>query len=53
MNKNYTVNLSRGLFNSKYLPLLDCGTRYMVLYGGAGIGKSVFIVQRYLIRLIS
>ena len=53
MNKNYTVNLSRGLFNSKYLPLLDCGTRYMVLYGGAGSGKSVFIVQRYLIRLIS
>ena len=53
MNKNITLKVSRGLFNSKYLPLLGCGTRYLVLYGGAGSGKSVFAVQRFLLRLLS
>ena len=53
MNKNITLKVSRGLFNSKYLPLLGGGTRYLVLYGGAGSGKSVFAVQRFLLRLLS
>ena len=33
--------------------MLDCNTRYLVLYGGAGSGKSVFAVQRFLLRLLS
>lgn len=53
MNKKIKLSLSRGLFNKKYLPLLDCDARYLVLYGGAGSGKSVFTVQRFLLRLLS
>lgn len=47
------VNIDRRIFNDVYLPLLDCRTRYLVLYGGAGSGKSVFVVQRYIYRLMT
>lgn len=48
-----TVNIPKRAFNSVYLPLLsDEKHRYLVLYGGAGSGKSVFAVQRFLIRLM-
>lgn len=40
-------------FNEKYLELLHCDKRYIVLYGGAGSGKSVFAVQRFLVRMMS
>lgn len=47
------VEIPKAAFNTAYLPLLreeDC--RYLVLYGGAGSGKSVFAVQRFLVRLL-
>lgn len=47
------VNIDTRVFNRVYLPLLDCKTRYLVLYGGAGSGKSVFVVQRFLVRLMT
>ena len=48
-----TVKISRKVFNPRFLPLLDDEDhRYIVLYGGAGSGKSVFAVQRYLYRLL-
>ena len=48
-----TVKISKRVFNPRFLPLLeDNGHRYIVLYGGAGSGKSVFAVQRYLYRLL-
>lgn len=47
------INISETVFNAVYLPLLTCRTRYLVLYGGAGSGKSVFAVQRFLIRLLA
>ena len=47
------VNIDKRVFNRVYLPLLDCRTRYLVLYGGAGSGKSVFVVQRFLVRLMT
>lgn len=48
------VNIPRAAFNEAYLSLLyDDSHRYLVLYGGAGSGKSVFAVQRYLVRLMS
>ena len=48
-----TVEISKKVFNPRFLPLLEDDThRYMVLYGGAGSGKSVFAVQRYLYRLL-
>lgn len=47
------VTIPRGAFNPVYLPLLrEEGSRYLVLYGGAGSGKSLFTVQRLLIRLM-
>ena len=44
--------LSKKLFNKIFLPLLDCIKRYLVLYGGAGSGKSYFICERYLYKLL-
>lgn len=47
------VSISKEVFNPCFLPLLeDDRHRYLVLYGGAGSGKSVFAVQRYLWRLL-
>lgn len=46
------VYIPRRAFNPVYLPLLDEDSRYLVLYGGAGSGKSLFTVQRLLIRLM-
>lgn len=40
-------------FNPVYLPLLrEDSHRYVVLYGGAGSGKSVFAAQRLVVRLL-
>ena len=38
--------------NAKYIPLLDDDKRIEVLYGGAGSGKSHFIAQKILIRIL-
>lgn len=47
------VNIPKRAFNAVYLPLLgDTEHRYIVLYGGAGSGKSVFAVQRYIVKLM-
>ena len=47
------VTIPKGAFNPAYLPLLfEEESRYLVLYGGAGSGKSVFAAQRLLIRLM-
>lgn len=49
-----TVEISKKVFNPRFLPLLEDDThRYLVLYGGAGSGKSVFAVQRFLYRLLT
>lgn len=42
------VRISKKVFNPIYLPLLDSNNRYEVVYGGAGSGKSVFMVQKKL-----
>lgn len=47
------IELHKRVFNPVYLPLLDDDThRYIVLYGGAGSGKSVFAAQRYIKRML-
>lgn len=47
------VNIPRRAFNPVYLPLLDDEAhRYIVLYGGAGSGKSVFAAQRLIVRMM-
>jgi phage terminase large subunit len=42
------VRISKKVFNPIYLPYLDSENRYEVIYGGAGSGKSVFMVQKKL-----
>ena len=46
------VQIPKKVFNTAYLPLLDCASRYMILYGGAGSGKSHFAAQRYIYRMM-
>jgi len=41
------------LTNNIYYPLFNDTNRYLVLYGGAGSGKSVFAVQKILVRLLT
>jgi len=38
--------------NPSFLPLLKDKNRYLVCWGGAGSGKSVFIAQKILIRIL-
>lgn len=42
-----------GVFNRVYRPFLDNRDRYLVFYGGASSGKSFFLAQRYIYRLLS
>ena len=39
--------------NDIFYPLYTNKDRYLVLFGGAGSGKSHFIVQKYLVRIIA
>lgn len=41
------------LTNDIYYPLYKDTSRYLVLYGGAGSGKSVFAAQKILVRLLT
>lgn len=46
------VTIHKRAFNAVFLPLLDNQSRYLVLYGGAGSGKSFFAVQRFVYRML-
>ena len=46
------VSISKKVFNDKYLPYLDNEDRYLLFYGGGSSGKSFFIVQRYVKKLM-
>lgn len=48
MDINLTVKKS--FFNEAYLPYLENKERITVFYGGAGSGKSVFAVQKMIIK---
>ena len=53
-NAMIDIDLSniKDIINPHFLPLLTNKDRYLVTYGGAGSGKSVFIAQKILIRII-
>ena len=53
MSNTIHVNIKSRVFNESFLPLLKDEHRYLVLYGGAGSGKSVFVVQRYIYKLLT
>lgn len=46
------ISISKKVFNDKYLPYLDNEDRYLLFYGGGSSGKSYFIVQRYLYKIL-
>jgi phage terminase large subunit len=47
------LKIHKRIFNDSFFPLLfDYSHRYLVLYGGAGSGKSVFAVQRTVIKAL-
>jgi phage terminase large subunit len=47
------ININKAIFNDVYFSLLRNEDRYLVFYGGAGSGKSVFIAQRYIYKLLT
>ena len=49
---NVNIKISRKVFNDVYLPYLDNEDRYLVFYGGGSSGKSYFIAQRWVYKLI-
>ncbi len=49
---NINIKLSKKVFNPVYIPYLDNTDRYLVFYGGGSSGKSYFIAQRYIYKLI-
>lgn len=40
------IEINRNVFNKVFLPYLENDTRYEVIYGGAGSGKSWFVAQK-------
>lgn len=46
------IKISKKVFNPVYLPFLDNEDRYLLFYGGGSSGKSYFIAQRYIYKLI-
>ena len=47
------IQIDKKVFNKKYIPYLDNEERYLLFYGGGSSGKSYYIVQRYVYRLLT
>lgn len=46
------IKISKRVFNDVYLPYLENTDRYLIFYGGGSSGKSYFIGQRYIYKLL-
>ena len=46
------IKIAKSVFNDVYLPYLTNEDRYLVFYGGGSSGKSYFIAQRWIYKLI-
>ena len=46
------IRISKKVFNDVYLPFLDNWDRYLIFYGGGSSGKSYFIAQMHIYRLL-
>jgi phage terminase large subunit len=49
---NVNIKISKSVFNDVYLPYLNNEDRYLAFYGGGSSGKSYFIAQRWIYKLI-
>ena len=47
------IKISRKVFNDVYLPYLNNEDRYLIFYGGGSSGKSYFIGERLIYKMIS
>ena len=47
------VNIKKRVFNDIYFPLLNNEDRYVVLYGGGSSGKSFFIAQWLIYKMLT
>ncbi len=50
--KAVNIKIKKKVFNPAYLPYLETNYRYEIFYGGAGSGKSYFIAQKYIYRIL-
>ena len=50
---NINIKINKSVFNPVYLPYLDNTDRYLIFYGGGSSGKSYFIGQRWIYKLIT
>lgn len=50
--KSININIDSSFFNEAYIPYLNRDEKFQVFYGGAGSGKSYFIVQNLIIKLL-
>lgn len=49
---NVNIRINKSVFNDVYLPYLDNDDRYLIFYGGGSSGKSYYIAQRWIYKLI-
>lgn len=47
------IHVDPEVFNSVYVPYLNCTDRYLIFYGGGSSGKSFFIAQRYILKMVT
>ena len=47
------IKIHKSVFNEVYLPYLHNDKRFLIFYGGAGSGKSFFVAQRYIYRMLT
>lgn len=52
MNRQIHITFKKRVFNDNFYPYLNNDSRYLIFYGGAGSGKSYFIAQRYIYKLL-
>jgi len=50
---NIDISISKKVFNPAFFPYLNTDYRYEVYYGGGGSGKSFFISQKYIYKMMS
>jgi len=47
------IQISKKVFNDKYIPYLNNEDRYLLFFGGGSSGKSYFIVQRWIYKILN
>lgn len=52
MNNELKIEISARVFNKAFLPYINNESRYLVFYGGAGSGKSYFVCERYIYKML-